>query len=137
MTVGLVTNDWLAAVPALPATTGPSATAERLLLLLHYGIDWDSWIGTKRVHYWDRILITRVRQATYRADTLDGWWTKVAADLQSTPRTADERLEAAALLRDPAETEVLRVLREHTQALVLRTRIIAEHRRKAHERTKR
>ena len=33
------TDRWLAAADGLPALTGPAGTAERLLLLTHYGVD--------------------------------------------------------------------------------------------------
>ena len=39
------TDKWLASVPELPALTGAHSTAERLLLLLHYGIDWEKRNG--------------------------------------------------------------------------------------------
>lgn len=117
---------WLSAVPELPALQGAEQTAERLLLLLHYGVDWtDGWVGRYRKTYWDRILPDRVVVATYRANTLRSWWALAAAELQSSPRTPEERLELEQLLAaDPAP--VLRLLREQTDALVLRTRIVAE-----------
>lgn len=117
---------WLSTVPELPPLEGAEHVAERLLLLLHYGIDWtDGWVGRYRITYWDRILPDRVVVATYRADTLRGWWAGVSMELGSTPRTAAERLELEQLLAaDPAP--VLRLLREQTDALALRTRIVAE-----------
>ena len=61
------TMRWRAAVPELPALTEPAAIcAERLLLLVHYDLDWDSWIGDHRHRYWDELLPARVRAATYR-----------------------------------------------------------------------
>jgi hypothetical protein len=38
--VTAATDRWLAAVPAMPPLTEAAGTAERLLLLVHYGIDW-------------------------------------------------------------------------------------------------
>lgn len=117
---------WLSAVPELPALHGAEHTAERLLLLLHYGIDWaDGWVGGYRRTYWDRVLPDRVIVATYRADTLRAWWANVATELQSSPRNAEERLELEQLLAAEA-APVLRLLREQSDALVLRTRIVAE-----------
>jgi hypothetical protein len=62
-----VTDRWLAAVPQLPALSDPAAkVAERLVLLLHYGIDWSerNWVASRRGDYWDNLLPTRVRLAT-------------------------------------------------------------------------
>lgn len=132
---GTPTAVWLAVVPALPALCGHEGSAERLLLLMHFGIDWDrSWVRGKREVYWDKVLPGRVRDATYRSATLDQWWSVVATDLVSSPRTSAERLELAALLREPADP-VLHVLRESTEALILRTRIVSEHRRAARANT--
>lgn len=117
---------WLSTVPALPALEGHERVAESLLLLLHYGIDWtDGWVGRYRTTYWDRILPDRVVVATYRADTLRSWWANVATELGSSPRTPAERLELEQLLAMDAPP-VLRLLREQTDALALRTRIVAE-----------
>ena len=70
------TDRWLAVVPdGLPRLVGPAATAERLLLLLHYGIDWDSWVGRHRKSYWTHHLPNRVRVATYIGGIdLHEWW---------------------------------------------------------------
>lgn len=119
---------WLAAAPMLPPLTDPHAhVAERLLLLVHYGIDWSdtNWVAARRGDYWETILPTRVRAATYSSADLHRWWTLVAAALTSSPRSAAQRLELAALLTcDPRP--VLTVLRDRTPALVLRTRIVAD-----------
>lgn len=121
------TGQWLAATADLmPPLDGPAGTAERLLLLLHYGIDWDSsWVGTHRATYWDRHLPDRTLVATYLTPSLRSWWSMVSAELNSAPRTAAERTELAILLEEPS-APVLRILREQTEALVLRTRIVAE-----------
>jgi hypothetical protein len=120
------TSRWLAAAPHMPPLEGPPGTAERLLLLLHYGIDWqDSWIARRRAGYWDRILPDRVIAATYRAPNLRRWWQDVAAETTSRPRTAGERAELEALLREPPGP-VLDVMRWEAEALLLRTRIIAD-----------
>jgi len=84
----------------MPALTGPAGTAERLLLLIHYGIDWqESWVGRYRATYWDKLLPDRVITATYRAGSLRRWWREVASELGSAPRSAAERHELEQLLR--------------------------------------
>ncbi len=121
------TDRWLAVtVGIMPPLEGPEGIAERLLLLLHYGIDWENgWVGNYRTTYWDRILPDRVVVATYLAPSLRTWWDQVANDLLSSPRSAQERAELAALLAEPS-LPVMRALREQTTALLLRTRIVAE-----------
>jgi hypothetical protein len=121
------TQGWQALVPELPPTTGPADVAERLLLLLHYAIDWDaSWVADYRKTYWDDQLPGRVRRAAYRAETLDQWWSTVSTALGApAPRQQDRRIELAALLRHDAPP-VLGMFRDSLPALVLRVRIIAE-----------
>lgn len=120
------TDAWLAAAPDLPPVDGPADTAQRLLLLLHYGIDWgEGWVARYRKTYWDKLLPDRVVVATYRSSTLDRWWTDTATELGSTPRNAPERAELAILLR-ATPAPVLALLRDETQALVLRVRIASE-----------
>lgn len=123
------TSQWLAAVPDMPPLEGPAGTAERLLLLLHYGIDWTGgWVAGYRTRYWDQLLPDRVIVSTYRADNLRRWWSEVAAELQAEPRNKAERAELEQLLRqDPLP--VLTVLRTETEALLLRVRIVADTRR--------
>lgn len=137
------TQAWRAMVPDLPPLanpdldpttagplrTSPADTAERLLLLLHYSIDWEtSWVADQRYRttYWDELLPGRVRRAAYRADTLDRWWSDVSGQLGApAPRQRDRRLELATLLRQPP-LPVLAVLRDSLPALLLRVRIIKE-----------
>ena len=121
------TTRWLATTNEfMPPMEGPAGVAERLLLLVHYGIDWsEGWVTRYRTTYWDRILPDRVICATYRAANLRRWWRDVADDLGSQPRTREERAELEHLLRaDPLP--VLEVLRFETEALLLRTRIVAD-----------
>ena len=124
-----VTERWLAAAPALPSLVDPAAaTAERLLLLLHYGVDWSdgNWVTSRRGDYWDHILPTRVRSCTYTSGAnLHHWWTSVAGQLGSAPRTDDERLELAQLLTVEPKM-VLQIMRDQSLALTLRTRIVAD-----------
>ena len=107
----------------------PADTAERLLLLLHYSIDWEtSWVAEPRYRktYWDELLPGRVRRAAYRAETLDRWWSDVSGQLGApAPRQRDRRLELATLLRQPP-LPVIAILRGSLPALLLRVRIIAE-----------
>lgn len=116
---------WLGTVTDMPALDGPAGTAERLLLHLHYGIDWTGWLAGYRERYWDAILPDRVLVATWRAANLPRWWDDVAVELDSSPRSAAARREVEALLREPAQ-EVLEVIREETLPLILRVRIVAE-----------
>ncbi|WP_439033267.1 hypothetical protein [Gordonia terrae] len=120
------TSRWRAAVPELPALTDSAAIcAERLLLLVHYDLDWNSWIGDHRHRYWDELLPARVRAATYRADSLATWWSLLAQALPIEITDRARRLEVAQLLAEPS-TPVLNLLREQLPALILRVRIIAE-----------
>lgn len=120
------TDLWLATVPAMPPLEGPAGVAERLLLLIHYGIDWsEGWVAGRRTTYWDRLLPDRVIAATYRAGQLRRWWRDVAYELGSAPRNARERAELEQLLRADS-VAVLEVLRFETEALLLRVRIVTD-----------
>lgn len=137
------TRAWQSMIPELPpvhellgdehicscAGCGPADTVERLLLLLHYTIDWEtSWVADPRYRktYWDEQLPGRVRRAAYRADTLDRWWSDVSRQLGApAPRRRDRRIELASLLRYPP-LPVISLLRDSLPALLLRVRIIAE-----------
>lgn len=122
------TSTWLAAADdVMPPLAGPAGVAERLLLLIHYGVDWSGgWVVRYRTTYWDSVLPDRVICATYRAANLRRWWRDVADDLGSQPRSAAERSELEQLLRDDQEQAVLEILRFETEALLLRTRIVAD-----------
>lgn len=121
------TSKWLAhTADFMPALDGPAGVAERLLLLVHYGIDWtNGWVARYRSTYWDGLLADRVICSTYRADNLRRWWREISGELQSAPRNSEERFELEQLLRaDPLP--VLEVMRFETEALLLRTRIVTE-----------
>lgn len=128
MTAGLTpTQKWQRLVPDLPAVSGAADTAERLLLLLHYSIDWDSsWVAEHRKTYWDVAFPSRVRSAAMRAGSLGQWWTEASVRLgAAAPRQADRRLDLATLLSEPA-TPVITVMHDRLAELVLRVRIITE-----------
>lgn len=120
------TQRWQSSTLELPPTTTAGAdTAERLLLLAHYGIDWDSWVADHRRRYWDELLPGRVHVATYRAENLATWWSLLCTSLPITVSSRDRRVEVAQLLGEPS-APVLAVLRDQLPALILRVRIIAE-----------
>lgn len=56
------TDRWLAAAAhVMPPLTGPAGVGERLLLLVHYGVDWqDGWVTRYRNTYWDQLLPDRI-----------------------------------------------------------------------------
>lgn len=121
------TDRWVAAAAeTMPPLNGPAGTAERLLLLLHYGIDWQNgWVSRYRGTYWEQLLPDRVICATYRASNLRRWWQDAAGAFGSQPRSAAQRADLERLLRvDPVP--VLEILRFETDALLLRTRITAD-----------
>lgn len=123
------TDRWLATAD-LPPLDGPSGIADRLLLLVHYGIDWQQgWLAGARYRtaYWDPILPDRVICATFCADSLRRWYAEVAAELVSAPRNAAERAELERLIRATgSDQDVLQLLRTDTPGFVLRTRITAD-----------
>lgn len=127
VTVMTPTDRWLATVAdRMPPLDGAGGVAERLLLLVHYGVDWShGWVGDYRTRYWDRVLPDRIICATFRSPNLRRWWREVASELESQPRSAAEREELEQLLRTDPEP-VLEVLRLETEALLLRTRIVTE-----------
>lgn len=126
------TQQWLSTTEFMPPLDGPPGIAERLVLLLHYAIDWEnSWVARYRTTYWDKILPDRVLVAAHQATTLRSWWTALADDLSACPTTPEERRELASLLETEHSTAVIRCLTEETSALVLRVRIVSESRKKA------
>lgn len=118
------TRQWLRTAQLEPLT-GPAGTAEGLLLLLHYGIDWDGWVGAYRSSYWDGLLSDRVLVAAHRSATLEAWWSDVAAELGAAPHTHDQRRELAALMGQDA-VPVLMVMRTSIEALQVRVRLVAD-----------
>jgi hypothetical protein len=113
----------------LPELAPEGQVAERLVLLVHRGVDWDVWGGPRAARYWDA-LAERVRAATYAGPTLDHWWQRIARDLASTPRSSD-RQDLAVALTSPNQEVVLQTLRDHAQVLVLRIRIAVDASRQA------
>lgn len=124
-----VTDEWLKASP-LPPLDGAEGVAERLVLLLHYGVDFSVWGGARRVRYWDA-LAERVKAATYAGPTLAHWWGDASRQIVSAPRSHDEREEVAHLLAVDNQRAVLSALRVHAEVLVLRARVVSEYRRQA------
>lgn len=121
------TDSWLAAGRSvMEPLEGPAGVAERLLLLLHYGIAWESgWVGQYRRTYWSQILPSRVIAATYRTDELRGWWQLVCEQLEASPRRREEREEVVSLLQADSQP-VLECLRSQAEALILRTQITTD-----------
>lgn len=118
------TRRWLR-VARLEPLTGAAGTAEALLLLLHYSIDWDGWVGSYRSSYWDGLLTDRVLVAAHRSATLTAWWSDVAAELGAAPRTQAQRRELAGLLTEET-VPVLTVMRSSVEALLVRVRLVSE-----------
>ena len=125
-TPGSPTDRWRAAAPPLPPLSPAADTAERLLLLMHYSIDWSqSWVAGYIPRYWDHHLPLHVRSATNRAADLGAWWSMLAHSFGFTSAHPDRRMETVLLLAQPAD-DVLDVLRDHDAMLILRVRIIAD-----------
>jgi len=118
---------WRNAAAHLPALDGPALTAEALVLLLHYGIDWtEGWVTRHRERYWSDILADRIYTATFQSGNLRRFWQLVSEELGSSPRNAEERLDLVYALDGGDDSEVLQILREQTAGLILRVRIIAD-----------
>ena len=122
-----ITDAWLSASP-LPALEGAEGVAERLVLLVHYGVDFSIWGLSRRGRYWDA-LKERVKGATYAGPTLAAWWSDICNQIVSEPRNSEERTEVLALLSVVEQKETLNILRSHADVLVLRARVISEHRK--------
>lgn len=124
---------WQSSV-ALPSLSVQEDIAERLVLLAHYGADFDVWGGSRRVRYWDA-LTERVKASTYVGPTLSDWWTGMVRSLHTQPRNKAEREDLAQLLSADNQKEVLKILRNHADVLVLRVRVISDARNKLREET--
>jgi hypothetical protein len=122
-------DDLLATSP-LPPLTGPEGEAERLVLLVHRGVDWDVWGGTRRVRYWDA-LADRVRASTYAGPTVSEWWQDICVQITSAPQHPEDRADLAHLIATPNQRAVLNALHKHAATLVLRVRVLSETRRAA------
>lgn len=122
------TDVWLEQSP-VPPLTGPDNVAERLLLLVHYGMNWDVW-GTpsRRVRYWDA-LTERVKASTFAGPKLEYWWANMSTLMDTNPRNNAEREELASLLGGGSDKEVLSLFRNAAPVIVLRVRLVAESRR--------
>ena len=115
---------------ALEPLPGPEGIAERLVGLVHQGVDWDVWGGHRRIRYWDA-LADAVRSGVYAGRTLFDWFERVCRQISSEPPgSAEGRAELAALLSCGQDREVLRALQRHAGALVLRVRVQREAQRK-------
>jgi len=121
-------TDALLAFSPLPLLEGPEGVAERLVLLVHYGVDFTIWGGARRVRYWDA-LKERVRGATYSGPTLGAWWSDISTQIVSEPRNSDERIEILGLLSIEEQRETLNILRSNADVLVLRARVVSEYRK--------
>lgn len=127
-----LTSEWLSAAP-IPPLEGDQGVAERLVLLVHYGVDFTIWDGSRRFGYWDA-LSERIRAATYGSRELAGWWESISMLIGSSPRNRQEREEVLKLLSYGDDKKVLRILREHATVLGLRARIVSENRREKRSR---
>ena len=123
-----ITDAWLSISP-LPALEGAEGVAERLVLLIHYGVDFSIWGMARRGRYWDA-LKERVKGATYSGPTLSAWWGDISNQIGSEPRNSEERAEALALISVEEQRQTLNILRTHSDVLVLRARVISEYRKK-------
>lgn len=130
-----VTDAWLSFSP-LPPLKGAEGVAERLVLLVHHGVDFSVWGGARRVRYWDA-LAERVKAGTYAGPSLEHWWGDVCRQIVSAPRDHAEREEVAFLLGCEDPRAVLSALRVHAEVLVLRARVVSEYRRQSREESSR
>jgi hypothetical protein len=133
------TTEWLAAWPAPPELgpfppDGADGDALRLVLLVHLGVDWEVWGGTRRRRYWTA-LAERVRGACYGSRSVADWWERCATRLSSTPRNAAERAELAELLRGGNDRAVLAVLYRNAATLALYCQVLSDARRQTWEHT--
>ena len=107
-----------------PLTTTSQQQAERLVFLIHEGVNWSVW-GSRRNRYWDA-LTDRVRAGTYYGTSLNDWWEFISTNIDSTPKSSPHRKLVVQNLISPDDIEVLKVLRTHASVLVLRVRVFIE-----------
>lgn len=119
-------SDVLAILSAspLPPLEGPAADAERLVFLVHRGINWDVW-GPRHLTYWDA-LCSRVKAGTYAGKDLNAWWQDISTRIDSEPRNREDRRVLAETLMAAEQRAVLNVLRDNCDVLVLRVRVAIE-----------
>lgn len=117
--------------PAPALDEGPEAIAEKLVFLMHRGVDWSVWGGERRYRYWDAFS-DRIRAATYAGNSLQDWWEALEKQITSQPRNPDDRMLATELLSQNKSDEraILVNLRKHAGTLVMRTRVHIEASRK-------
>lgn len=118
------TQQWTHLSPLEPLA-GPEATAEALILLLHYSIDWnDGWVARQLSDYWAKRLPSRIIARTHTCQwSLRRWWQETASDLEAHPRNRAEREELAHHLQAQPRP-VLLILRNEAEFLVMRAQII-------------
>lgn len=126
------TDEWLKSSPLPPLQYENEQIAEKLVLLTHYGVDFNIWGNQRRIKYWDA-LTERVKASTYAGPALTDWWETISRDIVSQPRNEEERLELTTLLSYNNSKHVLKILRDQAQFIVLRVRVIAETRKYAYE----
>ena len=114
-----------ASAAELEITDPPAERAAiTLVALAHATRDQATWGG---LGYWDQ-LAARVLLATYRADSLPGWWEQMCRAMGcGQPSLAADRQTLAATLAYPDPRAVLDTLATHTDAVCLRVRLAWEH----------
>lgn len=125
-----ITEEWRNSI-ALPPMPPEGDIAERLVLLAHYGADFNIWGGARRPRYWDA-LMERTKASTYAGPALSDWWQSMSSSLPCAPRNARERADLVFLMSHEPALPVLYYLRRNPDFLVMRVRVIAEQRRIAY-----
>jgi len=122
-----ITEEWRSSI-VLPPMPTEGIIAERLVLLAHYGADFNIWGGARRSRYWDA-LMERTKASTYAGPALSDWWQSMSSSLPCAPRNARERADLVFLMSHEPALPVLYYLRRNPDFLVMRVRVIAEQRR--------
>lgn len=112
----------------LPPLSEAENIAQRLVLLAHYGADFTVWGGKRRTRYWDA-LTERVKACTFAGPTIADWYNDISTRLPTWARNPEQRADLVALLAYPDSRAVVKILRQYSDVLVLRTRVISEVRR--------